>query len=138
MPVEWNHIAFDSVDKDGVVCEVNLDSAVAQLDRYLKIQNYYCDHNVSNTISYDIDEVPQIINWLLDNWDSYVAVSFLFRADPTKNAKDLGYEYLPQEVVTEEEYKRYVDHLLPVDFNHTDSFEELDDESCATGACPIK
>jgi ribonucleoside-triphosphate reductase len=147
LPVEWGHIEFDSVsklvpindDENYVVeCEVNLESAVAQLNRYLKIQNFYCDHNVSNTISYDKDEVPFIIDWLLENWNSYVAVSFLFRTDPTKNAKDLGYEYLPQEVVTKEEYNRYVDHLLPINFEHTESFEELDEDECLTGACPIK
>lgn len=137
LPVEWNHIEFDTVNK-GAECEVNLESAVSQLNRYLKIQNFYCDHNVSNTISYDKDEVPQIIQWLLENWDSYVAVSFLFRTDPTKNAKDLGYEYLPQEVVTEEEYKRYVSHLLPVNFDQTESFNEIEDDGCSTGACPIK
>ena len=138
LPVEWSHIEFDIVDKGGIECEVNLDSAVSQLDRYLKIQSFYCDHNVSNTISYDKDEVPFIIDWLLENWDSYVAVSFLFRADPTKNAKDLGYAYLPQEVVTKEEYDRYVNHLLPVDFDIVKSYEELDDDGCSTGACPIK
>ena len=117
---------------------MNLESAVSQLDRYLKIQNYYCDHNVSNTISYDVDEVPSIINWLLKNWESYVAVSFLFRTDPTKSAKDLGYEYLPQEVVTKTEYKRYVDQLLPVNFDSVETYEELEDDGCSTGACPIK
>jgi ribonucleoside-triphosphate reductase len=137
LPVEWSHIEFDTIDK-GDECEVNLESAVSQLDRYLKIQNFYCDHNVSNTISYDKDEVPFIIDWLLENWDSYVAVSFLFRTDPTKNARDLGYDYLPQEVVTKDEYDRYVNHLLPVNFDKVHSYDELDDDECATGACPIK
>ena len=137
LPVEWSHIEFDTIEK-GVECEVNLESAVTQLERYLKIQNYYCDHNVSNTISYDKDEVPFIIDWLLDNWDSYVAVSFLFRTDPTKNARDLGYDYLPQEVVTKGEYDRYVDQLLPVNFDEVQTYDELEDDGCATGACPIK
>ena len=137
LPIEWSHIEFDTVDK-GVECEVNLESAVSQLDRYLKIQNHYCDHNVSNTISYDKDEVPSIIDWLLENWDSYIAVSFLFRTDPTKNARDLGYDYLPQEVVTKEEYNRYVDQLLPVNFDTVHTFDEIELDDCATGACPIK
>lgn len=138
LPVEWNHIEFDTVKKGEIECEVNLESAVSQLNRYLKVQNHYCDQNVSNTISYDPDEVPSIIDWLLKNWDSYVAVSFLFRTDPTKNAKDLGYEYLPQEVVTKTEYKRYVDQLLPVNFDAVHTFDEIIDDGCATGACPIK
>jgi ribonucleoside-triphosphate reductase len=138
LPIEWGHIEFDTVQKGDVECEVNLESAVSQLDRYLKIQTHYCDQNVSNTISYDKDEVPFIVDWLLNNWDSYVAVSFLFRTDPTKNARDLGFDYLPQEVVTKEEFDRYINHLLPVDFNHTSSYIELDEDECLTGSCPIK
>jgi ribonucleoside-triphosphate reductase len=148
LPISWDHIEFDTVSKlihtpddkefDTVECEVNLESAVSQLNRYLKIQNYYCDHNVSNTISYDKDEVSSIINWLLENWNSYVAVSFLFRTDPTKNAKDLGYEYLPQEVVTKEEYNKYINQLLPVNFDKVHTYHEIKQEDCLTGACPIK
>lgn len=137
LPVEWSHIEFDTIDK-GAECEVNLESAVSQLNRYLKIQDYYCDQNVSNTISYDKDEVPAIIDWMLDNWNSYVAVSFLFRTDPTKTARDLGYDYLPQEVVTKEVYQIYVDQLLPVNFDKVHTYDELDDDECATGSCPIK
>jgi ribonucleoside-triphosphate reductase len=137
LPVEWSHIEFDTIDK-GVECEVNLETAVSQLNRYLKIQNNYCDHNVSNTISYDKDEVPSIIDWMLHNWDSYVAVSFLFRTDPTKSARDLGYDYLPQEVVTKDVYDRYVNHLLPVNFDKVHTYDELDEDECLTGACPIK
>ncbi len=117
---------------------MNLESAVSQLDRYLKIQNNYVDHNVSNTISYDSYEVPEIIDWLLANWDNYVAVSFLFRTDPKKTAKDLGFEYLPQEVVDKETYDKYLETLLPVNFDRTDSYLELEQDDCATGACPIK
>jgi len=40
--------------------------------------------------------------------------------------------------VTEETYKDYVSKLLPVDLNNTNSFDELTDAECATGACPIK
>lgn len=137
LPVEWSHIEFETIDK-GIECEVNLESAVSQLDRYLKIQNYYCDQNVSNTISYDKDEVPSIIDWLLENWNSYVAVSFLFRTDPTKNARDLGYDYLPQEVVTKDVYTDYVNQLLEVNFDKVHTYDELEDDECATGMCPIK
>jgi ribonucleoside-triphosphate reductase len=65
-----------------------------------------------------------------------VAVSFLFRNDPTKTAKDLGYPYLPQEVVTREVWEAYEKELLPVDIDA--SFEEIGMDDCATGACPIR
>jgi ribonucleoside-triphosphate reductase len=53
-------------------------------------------------------EIPGIIDWIYANWDTYVGVSFLFCNDPTKTAADLGYAYLPQEVVTKETYDDYV------------------------------
>jgi len=117
---------------------VNLESAISQLNRYLKIQTHYCDHNVSNTISYDKDEVPSIINWLLENWNSYVSISFLFRTDPTKSPRDLGFDYLPQEVVTKERYQKYIDQLLPIDLSTVHTYDEIEEDECLTGACPIK
>lgn len=133
-PVCFDDVPFD--DWNGM--EVNLESAIEQLERYKLLQTSWTQQNTSVTISYDPSEVPDIIEWLLANWDSYVGVSFLYRNDPTKTAKDLGYLYLPQEVVTKETYDKYVATLLEVDMSDTESFDELTDAECATGACPIK
>jgi ribonucleoside-triphosphate reductase len=133
-PVKWDDVPFDKVDGK----EVNLESAIDQLERYKMIQTSWTQQNTSVTISYDPSEVEDIKHWLLNNWDCYVGVSFLFRSDPTKTAKDLGYLYLPQEVVDEQTYHEYTQNLLPVDINTANSFEEIVEEGCATGACPIK
>lgn len=133
-PVDYEDVPFDIVN--GV--EVNIESAISQLERYKLLQTSWTQQNTSVTISYSPDEIPAIIDWLLENWDIYVGVSFLYRNDPTKTAKDLGYLYLPQEVVTKETYDKYVATLLPVNFENTESFEELTEADCATGACPIK
>jgi ribonucleoside-triphosphate reductase len=133
-PVAYEDVPFDKVNG----MDVNIESAIAQLERYKLLQTSWTQQNTSVTISYDPTEVPDIIDWLLANWDFYVGVSFLYRNDPTKTAKDLGYLYLPQEVVTKETYDKYVSTLLPVDLNDTESFDELVQDDCATGACPIK
>ena len=133
-PVMWDGVQFDEIDGK----EVNLESAVVQLERYKLLQTSWNQQNTSVTISYDPTEVPAIIDWLLDNWDCYVGVSFIYRTDPTKTAKDLGYLYLPQEVVSEQDYRDYVSVLSEVDLNNTNSFDEITDAECATGACPIK
>lgn len=133
-PVKNDGVEFDVVDNK----EVNLDSAVQQLEVYKMLMDNYCQQNVSCTISYSVDETEEIVNWLYQNWDSYVAVSFLFRNDPSKTAKDLGYPYLPQEVTTKESYEEYVRKLLPVDIETSNSFDELLDQDCSTGACPIR
>ena len=99
---------------------------------------HYCHQNTSCTISYSIEETPEIVEWLFNNWSSYVAVSFLFRNDPTKTALDLGYPYLPQEVITKEEYAEYTATLKKFDLDSYNSFEELLDNGCAQGVCPVK
>jgi len=133
-PVSHDGVEFDVVD--GV--EVNLESAIDQLERYKMYQLYYTQQNTSVTISYDPEEVEGIIDWLLVNWDIYVGVSFIYRDDPTKTAADLGYAYLPQEVVTKEVYDEYSAGLKEVSLDDVNTLEELKEEECATGACPIK
>lgn len=133
-PVAYEDVEFDEVDGK----HVNLESAVSQLERYKLMMDAYVDHNCSVTISYSPEEVPEIVEWIFENWDHYVGVSFIYRNDPTKTAADLGYAYLPQEVVTKEVYGEYVSKLQPVDLDATNSFDELTDEGCATGACPIR
>ena len=133
-PVEWIDVPFTKVDGK----EVNLDTAVEQLEKYKLIQTSWTQQNTSVTISYDPTEVPAIIDWLLDNWDCYVGVSFIYRTDPTKTAKDLGYLYLPQEVVDEQTFRNYVQQLTPVSLENANSFDEIMGEDCATGACPIR
>jgi len=139
-PVKWDNVEFDKVTRaDGSIVEVNNESAIDQLERYKKYQVSWCQQNVSNTISYSLDEVPDIKQWLLDNWEHYVGVSFLYRADPSKTAEDLGYLYLPQEVVTEEVYNKYVSTLTDVNFDGIiDSLDnEMETQECSGGACPV-
>ena len=142
-PVKYENVPFTRstvTRKNGKVeeVEVNTESAVTQLEWYALLQTTWCEQNVSNTVSYDPSEVPAIIDWMLKNWDSYVGVSFLFRNDPTKNAEDLGYAYLPQEVVTKEAYEAYVAQLRDIDYSHIEARDDEYTESCATGACPVR
>jgi len=143
-PVKYENIPFTRTTierKNGKKeeVEVNTESAIQQLEWYRLLQETWCEQNVSNTVSYDPSEVPAIIDWLLDNWDCYVGVSFLYRNDPTKNAEDLGYAYLPQEVTTKENYNAYVSKLKEIDYSGIEvRDEESVDSACATGACPIR
>lgn len=145
IPVEYNNMDFDKVDVDGTIVEVNQETAVTQLERYKLLQENYVDHNCSITIYYSPDEVTEIVDWLAENWDSYVGVSFLYRPDPVAMVRDpagvakkLGYSYLPQTPVTEEAYRSYASQLVPVDFTGTDNEEMLDMADCEGGACPIR
>lgn len=139
-PIAWEDVEFTKVETSHGIVEINLETAIEQLDRYKKIQVNYCQQNVSNTISYSPDEVPDIIDWLLNNWEIYVGVSFLYRADPSKSAQDLGYLYLPQEVVTKEKYEEYINKLLPVNLGeeNRDGDLEIESQECEGGHCPVK
>jgi ribonucleoside-triphosphate reductase len=142
-PVKYENVPFvrkTVTRKNGKVeeVEVNGDSAVTQLEWYRLLQETWSEQNVSNTVSYDPSEVPQIIDWFMENWDSYVGVSFIFRNDPTKNAEDLGYAYLPQEVVTQEAYQEYASKLKEIDYEGIEIRDEELQEACATGACPVR
>ena len=139
LPVDYSDVEFTKVmTPDGRELEVNTETAIDQLERYKLVMENYVDHNCSITVSYDVEEIPAIVDWILQNWETYVGVSFIYRNDPTKTAEDLGYAYLPQEVVTKEAYNDYVKDLLFVDLDAGNSFAEMQDEGCATGACPIR
>ena len=145
-PVKYDTVPFTRTKvtrKDGQEeeVEVNLLSAQDQLERYRLLMETWCEQNVSVTVSYDPEEIPQIIDWLQEHWESYVGVSFLLRNDPTKNAEDLGYAYLPQEVVTKDAYDTYVSTLTPIDFDRLwDTAVSMDpvEDDCPTGACPVR
>lgn len=133
-PVEYKDVYFEDIEG----LQVNRESAILQLERYKMLQLNWCDQNVSVTVSYDPSEKDDIVKWLQDNWEHYVGVSFIFRTDPTKTAKDLGYAYLPQEVVTKETYDTYCEKLSAVDFTKLEFLDvELEDD-CEGGACPIR
>jgi ribonucleoside-triphosphate reductase len=134
MPVQYNDVEFDIVDGK----EVNMESAISQLERYKMLMKYYCEQNVSCTISYSLEETDEIVDWLYNNWEEYVAVAFLFRNDPTKTAADLGYPYLPQEVVDKETYMEYVSKLKEINLDAVAIDDSVLESDCAGGSCPIR
>lgn len=137
-PVAWEDVPFEKYERDGETIEVNTETAISQLERYKMLMQNWCQQNVSATISYSPDEKDAIVDWLMKNWDDYVGVSFLFRADPTKTAKDLGYLYLPQEVVTKSVYDEYVSRIQPIELDKANDIDAELEDDCKSGACPIR
>ncbi len=135
-PIEYPNTKFDLVNGK----KVNLEPATKQLDRYLRWNNLWCDHNVSSTISFDESEIPEIVDWLDYNWDNgYIATAFLARNDPTKSAKELGHPYLPQDVVTEEVFREYDSKLRPINWSkYCHGIYDLNESGCQGGACPVR
>jgi hypothetical protein len=136
-PVEYANCGFSQVKGKAV----NTESAIDQLERYRRWNVNWADHNVSATISLSRSEVPEVAQWVHDNWDDgYLATAFLQRVDPTKSAKDVGQPYLPQEVVEQEVFAEAMSNVKPVDWDrfHTGWHEISDVAECAGGVCPTK
>ena len=138
LPVTYPDVPLDNWNG----YEVDRESAVTQLERYRMLNTAYVDQNSSITVSWDPAETKALVDWFDRNWDSYVATAFLFRADPTRTAEQMGYSYLPQMTVTAAEFEAYSSTLAPIDVEAVDeagifALDPAADE-CATGACPIK
>lgn len=112
-------------------------SALEQLETYRRFMKNYVDHNASITVTVKNHEWDEVENWLYENWDDVVAVSFLA-------LDDNFYPLLPYESITEEEYNRRVAAMRPfipsmlAEFEKSE-FEVRDLESgCENGVCPIR
>jgi adenosylcobalamin-dependent ribonucleoside-triphosphate reductase len=108
-----------------------------QFDTYFNFQKHYTSHNSSNTITIKDpaawDRAEQRV-W--GGWNDFVGVSFL--------ALDGGtYQLAPYQVISKEEYVQAASDMTPFNTMILEGFEngtlsDLSDDSCATGACPIR
>jgi len=106
----------------------------------LKIINYLwklCWSQLFNYYYVRDNEWDQVEQWVWDNWDDVVALSFL-------SLDDSFYQLMPYESITEEEYKQRVSEMRPFIPSLLSKFEvqEMDldvgTESCDSGICPIR
>jgi adenosylcobalamin-dependent ribonucleoside-triphosphate reductase len=124
--------------KTGAKMQAADESAISQLERYKQYLQDYADHNVSSTIQVGDEEWDQVIDWIHENWDNYIGVSF-------QNKSNDKYDLPPYEAVTEEEYNKIMESCPPIDHDLLNKIENghfsADDDlgnDCAGGACPIR
>lgn len=111
-------------------------SAIEQLEIYKMFMEHYVDHNASITVSVREHEWDLVEEWVYENWDSVVGISFL-------SLDDSYYPLLPYETITKEEYETRIASMKPFDANLLSKYEhgeehEVDDSECANGTCPIR
>lgn len=114
-------------------------SAIEQLEIYKMFMEEYVDHNASNTISVLHDhEWDDIVDWVYDNWDTVVGITFI-------SLDDSFYQLMPYESCTKEEYEERKSKLKPITNTILSKYEDFDyladdleDDSCSTGACGIR
>lgn len=117
--------------------------AVEQLKEYILFQKFYTDMNTSNTITVKPDEWEEVEDFVYNNWDDMLGVTFL-------ELNSTYYPLMPYEECTKEEYEELQSRMKPFDpdllnamelstRNMGKEFEILDDRAeCSQGVCPIR
>ena len=112
-------------------------SAIEQLENYKLFMTHYVDHNCSITVHVRDNEWEEVEQWVWDNWDDVVALSFL-------SFDDSFYELLPYEAIDQAEYERRKAAMRPFNPSLLSRYEQDESEldlglsDCSSGACPIR
>ncbi len=110
--------------------------AIEQLELYKLSMLYWSDHNTSITVHVREHEWEDVAEWLYDNFEYTVGITFLPLMEET-------YPLLPYECTTREDYEERMKKVKAIDYELLaaldDSEErEIDDKECETGVCPIR
>lgn len=112
-------------------------SAIQQLENYKRFMQFYVDHNVSITVHVRENEWEEVEQWMWDNWDDVVAVSFL-------SLDESFYKLLPYESIEKAEYetrqkqmRKFIPSLIS---KYEVEEEDLDagTAGCENGVCPLR
>lgn len=112
-------------------------SAIEQLENYKMFMEHYVDHNCSITVSVRNEEWEDVEEWVWNNWDDLVAVSFL-------PLDDSFYEMLPYESISEEDYNKRVAEMRPFipsliqKYENNDNELDIGTDGCEGGVCPVR
>jgi len=118
--------------------------AIEQLEIYRLFMKNYVDHNASATIHVRDNEWNYVEEWLWNNWDDVVGVSFL-------SYNDSSYPLMPYEEINQEEYENRLEKISPFNSSIVNKYERIsggenvDDEreeeigsDCEAGVCPVR
>jgi ribonucleoside-diphosphate reductase alpha chain len=111
-------------------------SAIDQLEHWLMIQDNWCEHKPSITVTVRENEWPEVGAWVWNNFDKMSGVSFLPHSDHS-------YKQAPYEEVTEEKLKELEAKMPKVIWSGLEKYEQDDNTtgthelSCTAGNCEI-
>ena len=120
----------------------------SQFQRYLNVQTSYVreGYNASNTMTVSHDEWDEAAELVYKHWDDIIGITFLPRFDPREGG-NAAYPNMPYEPCEAEEYQQLSSALpklsesqiieLIARYEQSDE-EQLIEDDCATGACPIR
>lgn len=104
---------------EGSVCRKDI-TAIEQLNHWKMVQDFWCEHKPSITVSVRENEWPEVGAWVWNNFDSMSGVSFLPYGDHS-------YRQAPYEEVSESELKAF-EETMPnnVDWSALSDYEKED------------
>lgn len=114
----------------------NQRSAIEQCHYWLQNKVYYTEHNPSVTITYQPDEVIDLVKWIWEHQDKIGGMAFL-------PAYDALYEQMPYHEIGEAEYEKLAAEFPEIDFSKIYRYEEEDlttaaqELACLAGGCDI-
>ena len=112
-------------------------SAIEQLENYKMFMEHYVDHNCSITVHVRDNEWAEVEEWVWNNWDEIVALSFL-------SYDDSFYDLMPYEEISKEEYERRKAAMRPFNPSLISKYEREETEldigasDCVNGVCPVR
>jgi ribonucleoside-diphosphate reductase alpha chain len=114
----------------------NQRTALEQCDYWLQNKTAYTEHNPSVTITYQPDEVLNIIRWVWEHQDKIGGMAFL----PSFDAQ---YDQMPYVEIDADEYHQLAAKFPEIDFSKIYRYEEEDlttaaqELACLAGNCDI-
>ncbi len=114
----------------------NERGALEQCDYWLQNKENYTEHNPSVTITYQPDEVLDLIKWVWEKQDKIGGMAFL-------PAYDAMYEQMPYHEIDQAEYDQLLSEFPEIDFSKIYRYEEEDlttaaqELACLAGGCDI-
>lgn len=111
-------------------------SAIEQLEIYKMFMECFTDFNTSITVHVRENEWDDVEQWIWDNWDTVVGVSFI-------PLDDSFYELLPYESITKEQYEEKIKDMKKFNPSLIEKYEKVEmdtdvvDDTCV-GGCPVR
>lgn len=111
-------------------------SALQQCEYWLQNKLHYTEHNPSVTITYQPDEVLDLIRWIWAHQDKIGGMAFL-------PAFDAHYDQMPYIEISKEQYEQLADEFPEIDFSKIYRYEEEDlttaaqEMACVSGNCDV-
>lgn len=133
-PEKTNVFSFPMKAPEGAIYTKDR-TAIEQLEHYLMVKDYWCEHNPSITVYVKQDEWLDVGAWVYRNFDNLGGVSFLPQSDHV-------YKQAPYQEITKDEYEKLVKEFPTLDWTklpseETDTTTSAKELACLSGACDI-